>query len=247
MNASTSSRPYEAPPRLRFREIGQTLHSEGVFTGGPPQFFEIAGRLQLAILIREGLYPDSKVLDLGCGCLRGGYWLIHFLDRGRYFGIEPADFMLRKGIQRVLEPQVLEDKQPRFDSNDRFDLSVFGENFDVVLARSIWSHASKAEVELMLDGFAVSSSLDAFFLTSYCPASSWDWRRRDYKGEQWRGRSHRSSTPDQVYHSFSWVKEQVEARGMFVRQLPDFVFNGQYWLKISRLREPAQADTYLVR
>jgi hypothetical protein len=47
---------------------------------------EIAGRLQFAMLIREGVYPSSKVLDIGCGCLRGGYWLIHFLGS---FGLEP--------------------------------------------------------------------------------------------------------------------------------------------------------------
>ena len=45
--------------------------------------------------------------------------------------------MLQKVISRVLEPEVLEQKQPRFDTNDRFDLAVFGEKFDVVMARSI--------------------------------------------------------------------------------------------------------------
>jgi SAM-dependent methyltransferase len=243
---STSPLSANAPARRRLEEVGRLLHSEGVFTGGPPEYFEIAGRLQLATLIREGLYPDSKVLDLGCGCLRGGYWLIHFLDRGRYFGIEPNAFMLQKGIQQVLESETLEQKRPRFDTNDRYDLSVFGEKLDVVLARSVWSHAPKSQVEMMLDSFVATSSLDAFFLTSYYPASFWR-RKRDYKGEQWKGRSHRSSTPGQVHHSFGWIKKQVEARGMFVRQLPDLVFNGQYWLKISRNREQLQGEVYRFR
>jgi len=206
------------PPGPRsLLEVGQRLHSEGIFTGGPPRYFEIAGRLQLATLLREGVYPWSKLLDLGCGCLRGGYWIIHFLDRGRYFGIEPQARMLQKGIQLVLEPETLNQKQPRFDNNDRFDLSVFGE-----------------QVQVMLDGFRANSSADAFFLTSYLPASPWRWRRRDYSGQQWKGKSHDSSQPGQVYHSLQWIKTQVEARGMFVRQLTDLVLNGQYWLKISR-------------
>src|SRR6266576_6981480 len=87
----------------RLQEIAQILHSQGIFTGGPPQYFEIVGRLQLATLLREGIYPQSKVLDLGCGCLRGGYWVIHFLDPGCYFGIEPAAAMLRQGIDHVME------------------------------------------------------------------------------------------------------------------------------------------------
>ena len=230
--------PAGPPGRRRLLEVAERLHSEGIFTGGPLRYFEIAGRLQLATLLREGVYPWSKLLDLGCGCLRGGYWLIHFLDRGRYFGIEPHAMMLQKGMQLVLEPEILDQKQPRFDNNDRFDFSVFGEKFDVVLARSVWTHASKEQVERMLDGFLANSSGDAFFLTSYLPASLWRWRRRDYRGQQWKGKSHESSRPGQVYHSFRWVKAQVEARGLFVRQLTDLVLNGQCWLKISRTREP---------
>ena len=78
------------------REINQTKLqkkaeelSSTIFLGGPTKFIEIVGRLQLIILLKEGLYPDSKVLDIGCGCLRGGYWLIHFLNPNCYFGIEP--------------------------------------------------------------------------------------------------------------------------------------------------------------
>jgi hypothetical protein len=218
----------------RLQEIGEILHAEGIFTGGPPQYFEIAGRLQLATLLREGVYPSSKVLDVGCGCLRGGYWLIHFLDKGGYFGIEPHTIMLQKGIDYVLGPALLEEKKPRFDTNDQFDFSVFNEKFDVLIARSIWSHASKAQVQKMLDGFLANSSPEAFFLTSYYPTSFWAWRKRDYTGTGWRGRSHQSTSPDQICHSFNWITEQVKARGMFVRRLPDLVLNGQYWIKIAR-------------
>lgn len=219
----------------RLQEVAQTLDSRGIFTGGPLGYFEIAGRLQLATLLREGIYPQSRLLDLGCGCLRGGYWLIHFLDAGCYFGIEPAAKMLQQGIDHLLEPEVLEEKKPRFDTNDRFDLSVFGVKFDIVLARSIWSHASKSQIIAMLDAFFANSSPDAFFLTSYCPARF--WKNRDYKGDSWKGRSHQSNKPDLVYHSFGWIKEQVEARRMFVRQLPDLVFNEQHWLKIGRSQD----------
>jgi hypothetical protein len=64
-----------------------TLHHKAerlakeTFLGGPVRDFERVGRLQLITLLRSGLYPQSKVLDLGCGCLRGGYWLTHFLPR----------------------------------------------------------------------------------------------------------------------------------------------------------------------
>jgi hypothetical protein len=37
------------------------------------------------------------VLDVGCGALRVGYWLIHFLEPENYYGIEPKKRMLGTG------------------------------------------------------------------------------------------------------------------------------------------------------
>ena len=240
MNASVLVSPIS--PKQRMQELVRKFASEGIFTGGPIEAFESAGRMQLATLVREGIYPQMKVLDLGCGCLRGGYWLIHFLEAGCYFGIEPASERLQLGLDNVIEPEVLRTKQPRFDTNDRFDMGVFGVKFDVVLARSIWSHASKGQIVTMLDQFAANSTMDAFFLTSYFPAGI--FKGRDYMGNSWQGRSHQSDQPAMVQHSFRWVKEQVESRRMFVRQLPDLVFRGQPWLKICRNQDCLQDAGY---
>ena len=111
---------------LKLRNIAEKLHEEGIFTGGPPNLFESAGRLQLSTLVREGLYPFSKVLDIGCGCLRAGYWLVRLLDRGCYFGIEPNVAMLKAGIDHLLTPEIVESKRPSFDNNDRYDFPCSG-------------------------------------------------------------------------------------------------------------------------
>jgi hypothetical protein len=70
------------------QDIGEQIHQRGIFTGGPVEVFDQAGRLQLYTLVREGLSPYSKLLDVGCGCLRGGYWLVRLLDADCYFDIE---------------------------------------------------------------------------------------------------------------------------------------------------------------
>jgi hypothetical protein len=88
--------------------------------------FEQAGREQLIVLLNEGLNPESKVLEIGCGCLRIAYWLIRFLDAGCYHGIEPARQRAKYGLQYLFTSEEARPKRPRFDFNANFDSSVFG-------------------------------------------------------------------------------------------------------------------------
>jgi SAM-dependent methyltransferase len=166
----------EESPGSRFERLAETT-----FLGGPPAQFERVGRLGLEVLLGEGLRPTSRVLDVGCGALRVGYWLMRVLDPGCYFGIEPNRDMLRVGIEDVVEPEVIQRAAPHFAHNDDFDFSCFGERFDFVFARSIWTHASKAQISTMLSSFAETGAPGGVFLTSYYPASPWFTVTRHWK------------------------------------------------------------------
>jgi SAM-dependent methyltransferase len=143
------------------------------FLGGPTWTFERIGRHVLAVLLEEGLTPGARVLDVGCGALRLGYWLMRVLDPGHYFGIEPNEQMLGLGLHELVEPDVVERADAHFASNDDFDFSVFGESFDFVVARSVWTHASRPQIGAMLASFAATASPGGVFLASYCPAGWW--------------------------------------------------------------------------
>lgn len=185
------------------------IKAKGIFLGGPAKLFSTAGRKQLITLLSQGLTPDSRVLDIGCGCLRGGYWLIHFLGDGNYFGIEPNNEMLKAGIQILLEPGLTNLKNPTYDNNDTFDFSVFGKKFDFFVARSIWTHASKQQIESMLDGFVENANKNARFITSYRRATFF---KKDYQGTEWIGISHDSDKPGMVHHNFNWIQKACAKR-----------------------------------
>lgn len=201
-----------------------------VFSGGRIEDFEAAGRLQLVTLLEEGLTPQSNLLDVGCGCLRAGWWLMHFLEPDRYFGIEPNDRMLQAGIEDIAGRDLLETKRPKFAGNDDFDLSVFGQRFDYVLARSIWTHASKEQIAAMLDSFAAGGH--GRLLASYLPAK----RRDDYRGSRWVGRSHESDDPGLVAHRLTWIEEACTERSLQVEELRGRMMNRQRWLRITQSR-----------
>ena len=206
------------------------------FLGGPrePRLFLEGGRNQLIVLLSRGLRPDSKVLDVGCGALRAGFWLVRLLNRDCYFGIEPAADVMQAGIDHFLDEQLIELKRPRFDTNPDFDFSVFNEEFDYVLARSIWTHATKDQIITMLDGFVKHTAGRGTFLTSYLPKAR---GREDYLGDEWVGFSHESNVGGWVHHSLGWIRARCRERGLYLEEIADpaLNFRTQQWLGIHKV------------
>ena len=123
------------------------------------------------------------------------------------------------------------EKRPRFDGNSKFDTSVFSEKFDFFLAYSIWTHASKPQIQTMLEGFLRDSTGQGKFLTTYLPTTS---MRRDYRGDKWYGTSHESEVPGCIRHDFKWIRAECEIRGLSVSQLTRDVTHGQSWLLLEK-------------
>jgi hypothetical protein len=213
------------------QQRAERLAQRSEFIGCGVYRYERTGRAQLEALIRHGLNPWSKLLDVGSGTLCGAYWMIHFLDPGGYYGIEPNKDAVQAGVETIIEPGLLEAKKPRFDHNESFDFSVFGERFDFFHAHSIWTHASKKQIQAMLDGFVKHSADRAVFLTSY--KDPVPFIRPDYRGDAWVGASHEGFESGIVRHSFSWIRSECEARGVQAVRLDEKIHK-QRWLRIQK-------------
>ena len=201
------------------------------FLGVPIKTFEEGGRRHLIAMLNQGLNPESKFLDIGCGCLRLAYWIMRFLDPDCYFGIEPAKQRVEYGLQCLFTPEEVRSKRPRFDYNPDFDFSVFDTRFDYFLATSIWTHASKRQIAASLDSYCHTATPMGIFMTSYFPAET---PEEDYQGDVWVGTSHESSTPGVIKHSLAWIQAQCQQRGLLVQELPGRDCDWQLWLRISR-------------
>lgn len=204
--------------------------SKEIFNGGPVHKFSLIGRLYLITLLKIGLTPEAKVLDIGCGALRGGYWLIHFLNPGNYYGIEPNQEMVEVGKRILFSKEILDYKSPAFDHNFDFNLSVFNVKFDFMIARSIWTHTSKAQICKILDEFNINTTQKGVLLASYLKPF---FENQEYKGSKWVGKSHDSNTEGIVFHSFSWIKSECEVRNLTAKELT-FDYVAQIWIHISK-------------
>jgi SAM-dependent methyltransferase len=224
------SKATKPAPRSWFQRAGSEIDARGIFIGCKLEYFELSAKDLFCLALMEGLSPSATVLEVGCGCLRTGYWFIQYLNAERYFGIEPNARMLDAGRELILGRHESE-KSPQFSNNDQFDFSVFGKTFDFVVAFSIWSHASKGQIETMLDQFKRTANPGGKFLTSWIPPHK---KLPDYEGTSWVGRSHRSDEPGLIAHSRSWLTEAITSRGLSVRFFEGFTTLRQNWLIVSR-------------
>lgn len=106
---------------------------------GPPDQYDLMGASQFALLCTLGLRESHRLLDVGCGSLRGGRLFVMYLAAGGYTGLEPNSWLVEEAIEKHLGEGLVALKQPTFVHNDSFDVSGHG-SFDFVVAQSIASH-----------------------------------------------------------------------------------------------------------
>ena len=100
--------------------------------------WELRGAEQLEFLMNAGLEPHHRLLDIGCGTLRGGVKLIPYLDTAHYWGVDSNAEALAGGREAIAELG-LEAKEPHLVHLTDFDFGSLDEDFDYYLAYSVFT------------------------------------------------------------------------------------------------------------
>ena len=75
-------------------------HERAVGSQTHDSWLEI-GQMQFDYLVKHGLQPGDRMLEIGCGNLRAGRLFIDYLDPGNYYGIDISpDILLAATHQR---------------------------------------------------------------------------------------------------------------------------------------------------
>lgn len=146
---------------------------------GSPQTYDLISALQFNLLTLLGLREGSFFLDIGCGSLRGGRLFITYLLPGRYFGVEPEQWLIEEGIKHEVGADLIDLKQPVFSNDSDFTLSAFDRQFDFVLAQSIFSHASEPQIKRCMAEARKVMGPTSVFVATFVEGD------QNYAGEDW--------------------------------------------------------------
>jgi len=166
---------------------------------GPAEKYDIVSAIQFNLMTFLGLRENHYLLDIGCGSLRAGKLFIPYLLPGRYFGIEPEKWLIEEGIEKELGQDIIRVKKPVFSNDADFNLDVFDREFDFMMAQSIFTHASQAQIRKCLSEAKKVMKPAAVFAANYIGGEE------NYEGDEWVYPDCCSYTPD---HMAGLVEEQ---------------------------------------
>jgi hypothetical protein len=138
--------PYDDQEGIR-SAVQQGRHREVI--GG---MWDQIGRLQFDFMLSQGLVPSFRLIDLGCGCLRGGVHFVRYLDVNNYFGLDSNQSLLDAGYDIELATAGLQAKIARENliCSDDFNLQSVEGGFDFAIAQSLFTHLPVNSIRLCL-------------------------------------------------------------------------------------------------
>ena len=104
--------------------------------------WDAIGSLQFEFLVSEGLKPAHRLVDIGCGSLRGGVHFVNYLEPGNYYGSDMNQAFLDAGYAIELAQAGIQDKMPRenLTCTENFELPWPDATFDFAIAQSVFTH-----------------------------------------------------------------------------------------------------------
>ena len=132
---------------------------------GPAKLWKMKRDFQFQFLKDQGLLPQHKMVDIGCGTLRGGIPLIDFLNEGHYFGIDVRADVLDKGREELKE-QGLETKKPNLIAFHDFGDLNLTDKVDLAFAFSVLIHLSDDIAEACFQFVGRNLTEDGRFLAN---------------------------------------------------------------------------------
>lgn len=191
-------------------------HGHRRVTGGG---WESMGQLQLETLKAHGLAPQHRLIDVGCGSLRGGVLFVPYLDPGHYYGLDANQTFTEAGLEQEFDAETrarIPAENFRFNIDFTFDFADVA--FDYACAFSLFTHLSVNKISLCLDNLRPLMAPGGQFLATFFTAE--DLRlaepvKRTAKVTTW-------SWKDPYHYSLGQIEAMAAATGWGFDWVGDF-------------------------
>jgi SAM-dependent methyltransferase len=147
--------------------IGQLIAQEGhrAVVGGE---WDLIGKLQCSFLVERGLLPHHRLLDVGCGAMRGGVHFAAYLNAGCYFGVDISKSLLEKGREELTSAGI-SDRVPHENilCSDSFSFEDLKQTFDYAIAQSLFTHLGFNRIRRCLEQICDVLTEDGRFFATF--------------------------------------------------------------------------------
>ncbi|MEU0395416.1 class I SAM-dependent methyltransferase [Streptomyces sp. NPDC006208] len=208
-----------------------TARSPEAAVGGRPSHARwlAIGEMQYDYLVRHGLKPQDRMLEIGCGNLRAGWRFIEHLEPGHYYGIDISPDILVEAKKTVVR-YGLQDKLPYLTPVDNLTLDFLpGSFFTVVHAHSVFSHSPLEVIDECLAHVGRVLAPGGWF---------------DFTYDRTEGSEHQVLGEDFYYRTETLI-QLAEKHGLAARHMEDWeqLPHGQSKLRITHRAAAASPDT----
>jgi SAM-dependent methyltransferase len=160
---------------------------------GKIENYEPMFKLVMPTLLSYGLTEDSMFLDIGCGSLRIGRYLIMFLRPQHYFGLEPERLMVREALDKEVIARygrkLFRYKKPTFRFNSKFNLSTLDVTFDIAMALHVFVHCHTDLLRQCLDSVKGKLKHDGKFILNVNTGDEYYVKEQPHKQYKYAGSS----------------------------------------------------------
>ena len=176
------------------------------------------GKLQFNFLKAQGLMPNHKLIDVGCGSLRGGVHFIKYLNKYNYYGTDLTIEIINAGIENELSGE----EKEKIDMENFCISSHFKFNFDVTfdfgIAFSLFTHLKKNNIELCLKNLHNLFSTGTFYATFFTTKNNYNI----LKPVNQKDGVVTYYNKDPYHYSIDDIKEMAFRNNWNVRKVPGF-------------------------